>query len=186
MTTLDDFLIAADFLEDHNMCNSVVESLRDMQKRVLDEFLGPNHPKIDLSHPIHIGGWSYFSDGRAMIRLRGDWSEGQISNDGKKVRKCWDDNWTIDPDEIMWAPWPVLSNKSSEEYSVIASRKILNTYIKKIGLLGDVQAAVDFDDEPEFDFNGRRQWVIDYPLLFRFRFGEGMVMPLGQEKNNGT
>jgi len=175
---VDEWAIAADCLADNGFA-SIAESIRDMRNRVLSCFLGENRGEsFDCSRPFISGGWSYYTDRRLMIRIRTDQPD-EPRPKLNSVLKVWNEYWHVDPD-YSWEPLPghdpdLQGDDLYTQFVVVNSRRLSQAILRLVNKL----------PEPEYqptteDYKWEEYFTT--PLPFRFRFGEGIAMPLGVSK----
>lgn len=182
---LDDYLVAADFLDDHQH-HVVAEALRDMAVRVMHMFTGSqmhSGKQLELQKLYSKDGWTYASDGRIAIRVRCK-RELDIApgNAGDTLSSKFDELWHCsspdDFDTYVWEPIQLGTKLEREDdigfYYDIGGRFIYESLAERIMMLPEPEY---LDDIADYIFGSSNV----PPLRFRFRCGEGVCMPLSMD-----
>ena len=182
---LDDYLVAADCLEDNGF-SVQADVFREMHDRVVGMFCCPHSVKYVLDRPYVIDGHMIATDRLILIRMRcskPDTDPHEMEGISRTLESLRDyvSEWdrTGDGD---WESFPVmdLSPISDDEQrweacpQLIAERSIQRQLYERIMALPEPEYLFDID-----------KYIGDHanqPLRFRFRCGEGVVMPVKQEQ----
>lgn len=182
---LDEYGIAADFLREQGVpqYDVVADSLIDMRQRVLDLFINdvPNTRFQATQRVIVRDGWAYATDMRIMIRVRTsepDSGEDFDSTSFLKAARKYISEWESRQGGT-WRPWPSdFSFDTKDPWAATvaaAERKVALPLAQRISLLPNVEYLDDTDD-----YIGL---FSQEPLQFRFRCGQGYVMPMSEGKS---
>ena len=187
---LDEYLVAADLLADHQM-DVVAEALRTMALRVLHMFTGQQMTtgaRHDLSKLWEHEDWVYASDGQIAIRIKSsircNLASGKTSGMIHEVfDRLWFESEGDEPNDGGYDWLPVKSGLTTTRFdggffAEIGGRRIADWNYRKLLLLPDPEY---LDDIADYVF----EEITPPPLRFRFRCGEGVCMPLAVD-SDGT
>jgi len=176
MIYLDEYLVAADRLEESGSgFLAVASALRDMHDRVVKVFCdSESGPRVDAREPVVVDGHLVATDMRILIRMPTGEPETELTEVKRRIPGllAYIAKW-LEFGEGAWHPMRQLvpgDDDLWERRVKIANRDISGEYVRRINLL----------PEPEYlddcaDYVGV---YAEQPLRFRFRCGEGIVMPL--------
>lgn len=177
---LDDYLVASDCLTDNGFI-AQADAMSDMARRLIQMFCDDHElPNRDFTTPYVIDNHLIATDGRILVRLKID-RPNQFIRIGDKTDKTksmlvdYLKNWDEYSDG-EWISFPVFPHTQSGDdlYEAcpeeLANRKIMRCLYERIMTLPDPEY---LDDVADYIGDHEEQ-----PLRFRFRLGEGVVMPL--------
>lgn len=176
---LDDYAVAADKLEESGPAfAAVAASLRDMRQRVIEHFLDAETPRYNLGMVHVIDGWCYATEGRICLRWRTDEPDTNHPEQPPVALIDYFKDWTDEPIECEWLPWEwdkAVETLDGVLAAPIAGRLIYEDFAELIR---------DKLPEPEYleDRGGYIGIHDEQPVRFRFRFGQGVIMPMNRER----
>lgn len=200
---LDDYAVAADLLDERGF-GAVAASLREMRRRVLDLFCDPWAFRMPvLKRTWVVNGWEYASDARILIRLRTsqddtppfgpDEGGEQAIRHFKIVEEKWLNKLSEPGLDGCWRPLPRHHPRPTKwdgdeiweawqyQRCHVAGRDIANEYVWRMSKLPEVEVLDDRVDDYDYQLDVSLQ-----PLRFRFRCGEGVVMPMLPDEASAT
>lgn len=181
---LDEYGVAAEFLMNQGVpqYTIVAEALLDMRQRVIGLFADTIRLGSEFieSAAFALDGWAYATDGHILIRVRTSEPDTDYPWQAKAARSMRSyisemDGRRDDTGESEWLPWPEspyhIGSDEWDSYVLAADRRIalplanrIYSHLPNVEYLDDTEEYVGLHDTE--------------PLQFRFRCGDGFVMPI--------